>query len=647
MGVYLPTASLGNSRMLASFGGSGEIMAFFAPRVDFAQNIRECLAGVWLPDVGRFAFLFDDTFAARQRFQPGTNILRTDLRSRELGLDVELTDLAPLGARAIVRRVRITSHAGGTRALRFISYFRLALGECDEKNAVHYLPQPNVMRQLWRDYCIAVAVTEPFAYQCGKVRDDGSQVKWDMVRGFLSGQEQDIGRVDFALGSDRSLLSGTPWEFGMVLAFGQSEQEAVTLALELRDSRFEAHASAVASDCRTWLSPLLSVDDGELREPLQRALLDLRALADRETGAMVAAPEFDPMYELSGGYGYCWPRDSAEVCRALEDLGETEIPRRALDWCRRVQLPSGHWYQRYWSDGSGAPSWCVYTDFYQLDQTCSAVWATCEHAARLNGPEREELLAATRPCVERAVLAIRRSIASDGLHETAADLWEVHRGSFTYTNAAAYSALLAAKSVFGLSVGDLPARIKRAVLDRLWMPDDGRFARGLDTSRGLDRSADSSVIGVFDPYGLLDLSNPRERAMAVSTLDAVASRLRVATGRGPAILRFEHESYMGGGPAVVNTLWFARAHLRVALAMARSGSPAELRSHADAAMTYIRTALAHVTPAGHLPELIPWNGYPWWAAPHGWASALLVQCATMLRALRTATGQTVGNYASL
>jgi len=172
------------------------------------------------------------------------------------------------------------------------------------------------------------------------------------------------------------------------------------------------------------------------------------------------------------------------------------------------------------------------------------------------------------------------------------------------------------------------------VLEKLWIEDEGRFARGLDTNRDLDRTYDSSVLGVFDPFSLLDLSIPSEREMAARTLRAVEEQLAVPVDGGNAILRFQWESYMGGGPAAVNTLWTARAHLRLARACASDESASDaVRDHREAAERYIRTALRHTTPTGQLPELLPWNGYPYWAAPHGWASALLVDCLTALQGL--------------
>jgi GH15 family glucan-1,4-alpha-glucosidase len=53
----------------------------------------------------------------------------------------------------------------------------------------------------------------------------------------------------------------------------------------------------------------------------------------------------------------------------------------------------------------------------------------------------------------------------------------------------------------------------------------------------------------------------------------------------------------------------------------------------DAALLLMRTALANTNPTGQFPELIPNMHYGYWAAPHGWASALFIECVRLLDAV--------------
>jgi len=58
----------------------------------------------------------------------------------------------------------------------------------------------------------------------------------------------------------------------------------------------------------------------------------------------------------------------------------------------------------------------------------------------------------------------------------------------------------------------------------------------------------------------------------------------------------------------------------------------ELKAKAEG---YIHFCLHHATPTGLLPELIGTQPeYPYWAAPHSWASGLMVKCGLELDKLR-------------
>jgi len=93
---------------------------------------------------------------------------------------------------------------------------------------------------------------------------------------------------------------------------------------------------------------------------------DLRALdlLTAESGARIAAPEFDSFYAASGGYGYTWFRDEAETSMALlgasEELdldADEELLATASFFCR-TQDADGSWPHRVWADsGKVAPGW--------------------------------------------------------------------------------------------------------------------------------------------------------------------------------------------------------------------------------------------------------------------------------------------------
>jgi GH15 family glucan-1,4-alpha-glucosidase len=357
-------------------------------------------------------------------------------------------------------------------------------------------------------------------------------------------------------------------------------------------------------------------------------------LYDENEGAFIAAPEFDPGYELSGGYGYCWPRDAVICALAVQKLNRPEIARHFFEWTQRTQLPSGHWYQRYWSDGSHAPSWCVLKGEIQLDQTCAILHAAGLFARRLAKDDRQVFLEQYLPTAERATRAILDMIGDDGLHLPARDLWENAIGAFAYTQAGVIAALCEAEEVFGIEPAETGSEVRLRLRDRLleafYEPDRKRWIRCITPEGHRDATMDSSAMGLIEPWGILDLTDAADRTLALDTLEGISQDLRSEVKGGGAILRFQGESYMGGGPGCVNTLWLAYCRLR--LSQTATGR-AERIEQRRLALEDIRIALANTSPTGQIPEIVPKIMFEYWAAPHAWASSLLIESVLALRDL--------------
>jgi GH15 family glucan-1,4-alpha-glucosidase len=626
--MHLPTAASGNGLVLATFGRSGELMGFFYPHIDYAQNIREGMFALCVPGPSGpvLHWCFSETWNRRQQFTPGSNVLVTELQQESPGLTIRVTDAFPPEHPALLRRFEITQRHPRPGHVLY-QYLNASIGDVDRRNTVHWLPESSAVVQQFRDIVLAVCATEPFGVRCGTVQRGAiSDVKRGMEHGTVRGNEQCIGDVDFAVGFD--IPAQERIELTVILVGGRTRAEALNRAAKLRAADLPALVEQAHARSRRYVAAAPACTDDELNAPYQRAVLSLADLYDEQDGAFIAAPEFDSYYTLSGGYGYCWPRDAAHSALISAQLGLAERAERFFDWTRAYQLQDGHWFQRYWVSGAEAPAWCVRTDEIQLDQTCAVLHAAGRYA-RLRGEAGTAFRDTFRPAAERAAAAIIRHLDPSGLHKQAADLWECCYGSFAYTNAAVIAALREAREVFGIDVPDLD-RLRRTLVERFYMPEQKRWARRIEANGHRDETADSSALGVIDPWDVLDLSDAGERDLARTTIEFVERELAVDTPRGRAILRFQHEQYMGGGPGCVNTLWTALCLLRLA-----AFEPADQRDACRRrALTYIRTALGHTNPTGQLPELIPnMPGLPYWAAPHAWASALFIQCVLQLRAL--------------
>ncbi|MFO8116440.1 MAG: glycoside hydrolase family 15 protein [Halorubrum sp.] len=242
---------------------------------------------------------------------------------------------------------------------------------------------------------------------------------------------------------------------------------------------------------------------------------DLRALdlLTAESGARIAAPEFDPFYSTSGGYGYTWFRDEAETATAIlsasEELGleaDEELLAAASFFCR-TQDADGSWPHRVWADsGKVAPGWAnariegangTVGPNDQLDQPASVVAFLARLRRTTDLPEEwRERIDAT---IADAVAFLRETTEDDGLPRRCQNCWENALGRFTHTGA---SYLRAFAAVARAPVDD-ETRVAAAAaadealagLDDRWDPDTERFPQRA-SAESRDERADSSTFAL-------------------------------------------------------------------------------------------------------------------------------------------------------
>ena len=234
-------------------------------------------------------------------------------------------------------------------------------------------------------------------------------------------------------------------------------------------------------------------------------------------------------------------------------------------------------------------------------------------------------------------------IGDDGWHAFACDLWETCCGAFVYTNAAIHAALRDSARVaaavgepdLAASWQDLCQRMKRATIA---LHNGEHFPRGVLGDGQPDMVVDSSTLGVSEPFGMISPQAPEERRLIETNLTTIEDRLNYRLPDGSVgIRRYEGDGYLGGVIGCVNTLWFALVCLQVANSY-RGEDDARAADLRDKAERYIEFCLDHATPTGLLPELIGTRPeYPYWAAPHSWASGLMVRCVLEMDKARRPT----------
>ncbi|WP_394743389.1 glycoside hydrolase family 15 protein [Natronococcus roseus] len=380
---------------------------------------------------------------------------------------------------------------------------------------------------------------------------------------------------------------------------------------------------------------------------------DLRALSllRAPSGARIAGPEFDPFYRHSGGYGYTWFRDDAEIAGFLLEadrragLGLDEWHAASARFYVETQLEDGTWPHRVWpDDGSLAPGWAhgrleeADSIDYQADQTASVAASLATYLRVIDDDER------VREAVVAALEGLDDTLEADGLPGRVQNAWENMTGRFTHT-AATYLEAYAAIARAPLP-DDVTARARESArtvyegLDALWVPERGCYALRLEDG-DLDDRLDGSTLALaaaHHEYAAIGTVDDERLGRLTSHLETTTDGLyRDPEGPIEGLARFEDDPWRvadQGVPKIwtVTTAWGAHASAELHELLAAAGHDAAPEFDARA-----RALLELVTPGGplrsegeYLPEQFFDDGMPDSATPLGWPHAIRLATATAL-----------------
>jgi glucoamylase len=553
-----PAAVLGNGALLATLSSSGRLEGLFWPNLDRGPHLGELRLGLELD--GELQWLDDEVEGCEQSYLLDTNILLT--RAGQ----TELVDLVHEREPVLLRSITCSQ-----RDARVIVHCRPELDGATRSHAASVDGNRVVFYR--RDVALAIGAVGAEAFSTG-----------------LGGTEGGL-----AVPSRGNVV--------VAIAFGASSREAIArldAALQLDfKSLVESRRRHDAGRLSTAAEPAVATDGvGPL---YRRTLLTLDLLADRRTGAVIAAPELDPGFERSGGYGFVWGRDLAFIVLAFLAAGRRDLAERALRWLPTAQEPEGLWLQRHWTDGSLAPSWCK----HQLDETGAILFA---YEAAWRELRDGRLDAELWPSARRAAEFLLGTIEEDGIPCATADLWEERDGRHAFTAAAIYGGLRAAAAMAQRHEPELAdtyhraaVLIQEAIEQEFWSEWHGRYLRSIG-----DPTLDVSLLGLAWPFAAVDPAGERMRATVV----AMESELGCPAG---SLVRYARDTYAGGHKWVLAALWLGLWHRQV-------GDRAGL----ERSLEY---AVSAQTDLGLLPEQVTADGEPAWVVPLAWSHAMLLLAA--------------------
>ncbi|MDD2553437.1 MAG: glycoside hydrolase family 15 protein [Desulfotomaculaceae bacterium] len=584
--LEMPEAITGNSKMLVCHRGNGEIFRLFWPHIEYGQHLGHFWPGIRVayPEWQGFTKWFHlNIWGNSQRYIEDTNILETTLDSLSHRLKVIQSDFILPDSDILVRHYEIINEGGKSEKITFFVYCSFNIEESAVQDGAYIDFSNNSLVFFRRNIYLALAGTGyPLAgYQCGR-RGTSSDPFQDASRGILRGTRDNILHSTGSLAWDLGELKpGEHKTFSLYLAAGENEEQVRTLLAEACSKEGRLWLEKTKQFWQGWLEPGLRRVAEAGHSAFNRSLLTMKLLTNKETGASIAAPEFDPYYTACGGYGYCWPRDSVFITAALDEAGYHDLACQFYDFAAAIQYPDGSWRQRYFTDGTAAPFWGQ-----QIDQVGSVLWGYGHHYNLTND---DGFIKSIWPSLEAGANYLATGVQENGLPTVSFDPWEDSYGQGTYSAAAVCGGLKASSDI-ARSIGEKEKsdywlasseRVKNAILKHQWSARRNSFIRGVNHKvdqdhynhilhtggkayvtedptglyvthwAGEDERIDAALLGLAFPFAVLDPSDIRITA----TVRAIEENLWNHDVGG--IHRYEGDCYRGGNPWLITTLWLA------------------------------------------------------------------------------------------
>lgn len=633
----MPEAIIGNSRLNASVRKNGEIYRLFWPRIDYGQHLGHFWAGIRVGNSSTKWFHLDE-WSSSQCYLDNTNILETTLTGRSSQLKVTQRDFMLPAQDLLTRHYELENTGSNSEKISLFLYCHFEIEESVLYDGVYLDFTNHSLVFFRRDTYFAVTGRGcPLTgYQCGR-RGASTDPYREATEGLLWGNRDSIrqgaGSLSWDLGEIRP---GESKIFTLYLAAGHGEGEVQKLLSEATSRGGDQWLENTRRYWLDWLQQGARTRDGDFKHPAyNRSLLAMKLMTCGETGASIAAPEFDPFYLACGGYGYCWPRDAVFVAAALDEAGYTQLAANFYGFAASVQNRDGSWRQRYFLDGMPAPFWGE-----QIDQVGAVLWGYGHHYS----------LSRDRGFLEKIWSSLKAGagyligqLAANGLPAPSFDPWEDEYLQGTYSAAAAFAGLKAASELAAIKGEKEPSRrwleasrsVQEGILRHQWSGRLNRFRRGInrrvyrDTYDsflgrgeraftgtdptgiypnyfiGEDDRVDAALLGLVFPFAVIDPLDDRMEA----TVRAIEEKLwNPCTG---GLHRYEGDCYRGGNPWLIATFWLSIYHLL-------AGNRARAR---DLYNWCLNQANQHLL----LPEQADKNrGGPAWAMPLNWSHAMFI-----------------------
>ncbi|MEZ0537245.1 glycoside hydrolase family 15 protein [Caldicellulosiruptoraceae bacterium PP1] len=601
---YLIEAIIGNSKSLAQIDQNGIMQRYYWPSIDYFQQIKLLLPAVYNDGLIFFEDIklkkeaqYVDDFAYQVKYSLGNK-------------EIKQTDFIDFTSDSIVRCWEADFDD-------FFVFFEPMINEHKNFNAA-YFDKQNDLCFVYLHNTIA-AITFENGIKSFTLAEGIKDAKDCILEGI-----EEITRPQIALKAKKSE------RYVLYITFGNSKDEVIRKINKLRKMGYESiyQDNVTYWEYRFNRLNLNVATDESINSIVKRSAYVFYLLQNRETGGIIAAPEFDEEFSKCGGYGFSWGRDAAFITVSMDKLGMHDEVEKFYNFKFSCQEADGSWNQRYWTDGTLAPSWGI-----QIDETASIIWGFIKHCEE---NEKYHLIEKYKKNLQKAIEFLLKNIDEQkGLILKSFDLWEERQGIHLYSNAAIYAALEVAKRYFFELTLEIEIKIKALVsqtFTRFILNEQNIYARTVDMRvskelynlldndnrylepddkyniikyyQKVDNVMDASIIGAFYPFMMIENNEVLE-----NTIKNIETSCTSSFSGG--IKRYANDTYAGGNPWIITTLWLAIYYKKV--------------GNIERANELFNWAFKHAQKNGLLPEQIDkLTGQSAWVVPLAWSHAMFV-----------------------
>ena len=562
---YYNDAIYGNEKITASLNRNGKLIRLFYPNPDYMQLVDYFDVVFKINDEYIYNVSNDLTSKYNQYFKEKTNVVVTDIKNENIGLDIEQKDFALIDENVLIRNYEITN---------------------TKEEAINIMP------------ILSSKIMTSLANEAGTmVNEDASSLvqynheyslcifsKEDIFKKKVNNSNLDIENGDFDYSQYIGLSNGSS------ISYKKKEiapAETITFTIYIyvnenssmnvfKDTEFEIvrikkmnpndKEKEVTRYWEKFTDKHIKHDISKLPEDMQkiyiRTILLFEILRNSKTGGIPAALEIDEEKTKSGRYSFVWPRDAYYTLKAYNILGFEKYSEKFFDvFLQNTQSRIGRWEQRFYTSGSLAPCWG-----YQIDETAIVIALAYE---QYMFSKNEELLKRNLQMLQNAykyVLNYVKKVVYENEKTNTFDLWENYEGESTYGLASCYAGLESMKNIYEVMIEELKDNrlrveqmrreikeiepllvdLKKYIEDNYYNEERQSYVNNVDENK-----IDISTLALITPFNIF---TERENKIT-NTVANIDMTLKTHTG---GYIRYENDYYLGGyHPWTIANLWMS------------------------------------------------------------------------------------------